>query len=64
MHGDLLPGCDSRGVVWAGNKIEHVVSDAVSSAFKYEIRLDEVVAAEIYGSRRAEGAIPLEKTMQ
>lgn len=63
-YGDLLPGCDSRGVVWAGNKIEYVVSDAVSAAFKYEIRLDEVVAADINGAQRAEGAIPLERPLQ
>jgi hypothetical protein len=63
-YGDLLPECDSRGVVWAGNKIEYVASDAVSAAFKYEIRLDEVVAADINGARRAEGAIPLEAPFQ
>jgi molecular chaperone HtpG len=63
-YGDLLPECDSRGVVWAGNKIEYVASDAVSAAFKYEIRLDEVVAADIDGTRRAEGAIRLERPLQ
>ncbi|MGH8729578.1 MAG: hypothetical protein ACREV9_15790, partial [Burkholderiales bacterium] len=63
-YGDLLPGCDSRGVVWAGNKIEYVISDAVSAAFKYEIRLDEVVAANINGMQRAEGAIPLDRPLQ
>jgi hypothetical protein len=63
-YGDLLPGCDSRGVVWAGNKIEYVISDAVSAAFKYEIRLDEVVAADINGTQRAEGAIPLQRPLQ
>lgn len=63
-YGDLLPGCESRGVVWAGNKIEYVISDAVSAAFKYEIRLDEVVAADINGVRRAEGAIELTTPLQ
>jgi hypothetical protein len=58
-YGDLLPECESRGVVWAGNKIEYVISDAVSAAFKYEIRLDEVVATVIDGVPRAEGAIQL-----
>ncbi|MFH5848941.1 hypothetical protein, partial [Clostridium perfringens] len=33
-YGDLLPGCDSRGLVWAGNRIEYVISDAVSASFK------------------------------
>lgn len=63
-YGDLLPECDSRGVVWAGNKILYVASDAVSAAFQYEIRLDEVVAAKINGSMRAEGAIPLRRPLQ
>jgi hypothetical protein len=32
-YGDLLPECESRGVVWAGNKITYVASDAVSASF-------------------------------
>ena len=63
-YGDLLPECESRGVVWAGNKILYVVSDAVSAAFQYEIRLDEVVAANIAGTVRAEGAIQLDRLLQ
>lgn len=63
-YGDLLPECESRGVVWAGNKIEYVISDAVSAAFKYEVRLDEVVATTVNGSTRAEGAVQLERPLQ
>ncbi len=63
-YGDLLPGLDSRGVVWAGNKIEYVASDTVSAAFQYEIRLDEVVGVNIEGQQRAEGAIQLEQPLQ
>ena len=63
-YGDLLPECESRGVVWAGNKITYVASDAVSAAFQYEIRLDEVVTANLNGVVRAEGAIQLDKPMQ
>ena len=63
-YGDLLPECESRGVVWAGNRILYVASDAVSAAFQYEIRVDEVVAAEISGARRAQGAIELERPLQ
>ena len=60
----VSPGVDCRGVVWVGNKIEYSVSDVVSAAFKYEIRLDEVVAADINGVRRAEGAIALDRPLQ
>jgi molecular chaperone HtpG len=64
-YGDLLPECDSRGVIWAGNKIEYVVSDAVSASFKYEIRLDQVVAvAGVGGEARAEGALRLDRPLQ
>lgn len=64
-YGDLLPECESRGVVWAGNKIEYVVSDAVSAAFKYEIRLDQVVATiSTTGEARADGARELDRPLQ
>lgn len=63
-YGDLLPECESRGVIWAGNRIEYVISDAVSAAFKYEIRLDEVVAVTANGQTRAEGALSLDRPLQ
>ncbi len=63
-YGDLLPGCESRGVVWAGNKIMYVASDTVSAAFQYEIRVDEVVTANVNGMIRAEGAIELDRSLQ
>lgn len=63
-YGDLLPPCENRGIVWAGNKITYVASDAVSAAFQYEIRLDELVTAKVNGDRRAEGAIALEQPLQ
>jgi hypothetical protein len=63
-YGDLLPDCDSRGLVWVGNKITYNLSDTVSTAFQYEIRVDEVVAADVDGTRRAEGAVELEHPLQ
>jgi hypothetical protein len=63
-YGDLLPECQSRGVVWAGNKILYVASDAVSAAFQYEIRVDEVVTANVKGMNRAEGAVELDLSLQ
>jgi molecular chaperone HtpG len=63
-YGDLLPECDSRGVVWAGNKVLYVASDAVSASFQYEIRLDEIVTADVNGAMRAEGALPLCRPFQ
>ena len=63
-YGDLLPACENRGVVWAGNKITYVVSDAVSAAFQYEIRLDELAITEVNGAKRAESVIELKRSFQ
>ena len=63
-YGDLLAECESRGVVWAGNKITYVASDAVSASFQYEIRLDEIVTADVEGTTRAEGALPVNQPFQ
>lgn len=51
-------------MVWAGNKILYVASDTVSASFQYEIRLDEIVIADVEGSPRAEGALPLGRPFQ
>ena len=63
-YGDLVMSCDSSGVVWAGNKMTFVASDEVSAQFQYEIRLDEIVATEVKGSPRAEGALELGRRLQ
>ena len=63
-YGDLVAGCDSNGVVWAGNKMTFVASDGVSAQFQYEIRLDEIVAMEVDGMLRAEGAVELDRARQ
>ena len=63
-YGDLVGGCDSHGVVWAGNKMTFVASDGVSAQFQYEIRLDEIVATAVDGLLRAEGALELDRPLQ
>ena len=63
-YGDLVGGCDGRGVVWAGNKVMFVASDGVSAQFQYEIRLDEIVATKVDGVMRAEGALELQRPLQ
>ena len=62
-YGDLLPACENRGVVWAGNKITYVASDAMNAAFQYEIRLDELVTVDSGEEKRAEGAIALKRSL-
>ena len=63
-YGDLLAGCDTHGVVWIGNKMTFVGSDEVSAQFQYEVRLDEIVAADVDGRFRAEGALELDRPLQ
>jgi hypothetical protein len=48
----------------AGDSIKYVVSDTVSTVFQYEIRLDEIVVADVNGSLRAEGAVELDRPLQ
>ena len=63
-YGDLLPECDSHGVVWVGNRMTFVASDDVSAQFRYDILLDEIVAAEVDGTLRAEGVLELDRPLQ
>ena len=63
-YGDLVLDCDTRGVVWTGNRVTFVASDAVSAQFQYDIRLDEIVAVEVGGVMRAQGALELERSPQ
>lgn len=42
-YGDVIQQCDTRGSVWAGNKIVLVASDAISTAFQFEVRLDRII---------------------
>ncbi len=63
-YGDILPECESRGIVWGGNKILYVASDTVSASFQYEIRLDEIVTTIVDGAPRAEGALSLDRPFQ
>ena len=63
-YGDLVLDCDTRGVVWTGNRVTFVASDGVSAQFQYDIRLDEIVAVEIGGVMRAQGAFELKRPPQ
>ena len=63
-YGDLLPECDSHGVVWVGNRMTFVASDDVSAQFQYQIVLDEIVSAEVDGMLRAEGVFEVAPPLQ
>jgi molecular chaperone HtpG len=64
-YGDVIRECDNRGAVWAGNKILLVASDAISSAFQFEIRLDRLVMAGDGSAQQGlEGAVQLPRPIQ
>ena len=63
-YADLIQEYDHRGVMWGGNKIGYVPSDAMSASFQYEIRLDEVIAVQDGTTTRAEGAQQITKPLQ
>lgn len=64
-YGDIIKECDSRAVVWAGNKILFVASDTISSAFQFEIRLDHlIVLTDETGQQTVEGARELTQPLQ
>ena len=63
-YGDLIQEYDHRGVMWGGNKIGYVVSDAISASFQYEIRLDEVIAVQDGTITHAEGSQQITKPLQ
>jgi molecular chaperone HtpG len=63
-YADLIQEYDHRGVMWGGNKIGYVASDAMSASFQYEIRLDEVIAVQDGTTTRAEGAQQITKPLQ
>jgi hypothetical protein len=48
--GDVILEAEYRGAVWVGNKVTLVASDAISTAFQFEIRLDRLIVQEESGT--------------
>jgi molecular chaperone HtpG len=62
-YGDVIQQFDSRGAVWAGNKIVLVASDAISTSFQFEVRLDRIIS--VLGTEpSAAGAEQLDRPLQ
>ena len=62
-YGDVIVDSDDRGAVWMGNKILLVASDAISTAFQFEIRLDRLLVAAGSGAL-SQGAVVLDRPIQ
>lgn len=63
-YGDVIQQCDIRGAVWAGNKVLLVASDAISTAFQFEIRLDRIIATPGESGPVVGGAQEIERPLQ
>jgi len=63
-YGDVIQQCEGRGAVWAGNKIMLIASDLISTAFQFEVRLDELITTEGSDGPMAGGAVELPQSLQ
>ena len=64
VYGEVIQQCEGRGAVWAGNKIMLIASDLVSTAFQFEVRLDELITTGGSDGPVAGGAIELDQAIQ
>lgn len=48
-YGDVIQQSETRASVWVGNKVLFVASDGLSTAFQFEVRLDELLKGEVPG---------------
>ena len=62
-YGDVIVDLDERGGVWTGNRILLVASDAISTAFQFEILLDRLLVATGTGLL-SQGAVVLDRPIQ
>ena len=62
-YGDVIIDCDDRGAVWMGSRILLVASDAISTAFHFEITLDHLLV-EAGSGVLSQGAVVVERPIQ
>ena len=61
--GDLIVDCDDRGAIWMGNRISLVASDAISTAFHFDIQLGRLLVTTGTGLL-SHGAVELKRRIQ
>ena len=61
--GDLIVDCDDRGAIWMGNRISLVASDAISTAFHFDIQLGRLLVTTGTGLL-SHGAVELDRRIQ
>ena len=60
---DLIVDCDDRGAIWMGNRISLVASDAISTAFHFDIQLGRLLVTTGTGLL-SHGAVELDRCIQ
>ena len=60
---DLIVDCDDRGAMWMGNRISLVASDAISTAFHFDILLSRLLVTTGTGAL-SHGAVELKRPIQ
>ena len=59
-YGDVIQQLEDRAAIWGGNKITLFASDGISTAFQFEVRLDQLITL----AEGNTGATPLERPVQ
>ena len=62
-YGDLIVASDDHGAVWMGNKVLLLASDGISTAFEFEVRLDQLLLTAD-GKSLSQGAVGIEGSIQ
>ena len=62
-YGDVIIASDDYGAVWMGNKILLLASDGISSAFQFEVRLDQLLLTSDAKSL-SQGAVTVQGSIQ
>ena len=61
--GDVIVDCDDRGAIWMGNRVSLVASDAISTAFHFDIQLGRLLVTTGTGLL-SHGAVELDRRIQ
>ena len=61
--GDVIVDCDDLGAIWMGNRISLVASDAISTAFHFDVQLDRLLVTSGTGLL-SHGAVELNRPIQ
>ena len=62
-YGDVIMASDDRGAIWMGNKVHLMASDGISTAFQFDITLDELMF-DLDTKTLSQGAVEIDRSIQ